>query len=1250
MSCCFYEKLSLLRRTLGHLSAVYCVLFERSGKYILTGADDFLVKLWSAIDGRLLATFRGATSEITDIAVNIDNTLMAAGSLDRMLRVWDLQTTAPIAVLMSHTGMITSVNFCPSPRGVLKYLVTTSTDGSVAFWQYSVHRGKTQFNNKPIQYHEKLRPGQAQMICAAFSPGGIFLAAGSADHFVRVYLIGNDGPKRILETEAHTDTVDSIQWAHQGLRFISGGKDGTAHIWHFEAQQWRSMRLSMNARLPGSGSSDDDSKKLKVTMVSWDASDNWVMTAVNDFTIKVWNSQTGQLHKVLQGHTDELYVLESHPMDPHVLLSAGHDGQIYLWDIFTGRTINNFVNYIEGQGNGGVFDAKWSPDGTMIAATDSHGHILMFGFGSGHARLKQLPTELFFHTDYRPLTRDSDFHVLDEQTEQMPHLMPPPFLVDVDGNPHPPELQRLVPGREHCPTDQLIPNIGPGNEGVMEVQSENNTVSDLDLLIEALANRQGANNNNNRGNDDNQAQEANNQEQQQAPQQPAAAQQLNRLNSLNSPRGSVNRVGLRRSGDVEGVRQSSGNWHRGDASFKFKSRCFVQPIRYPRLQTLKYSVYCTGHLEMEIYKREMRRRPVMINTNSQPSPGQGGSGGQAVGRTRNRNVRQQPPPSNSNYRTRSIRLMEAIESEEEEEEEHDDSNSGSSSDMSERMAELEGSSSSDSDSSEYSDWVADQEGPNLEPPKRSNRTRVERRAFSPSDSNRSRYPGRSVEADLEEGGPLRSAIVASAGARRAAAAAGQPEPPGDGTGLEVPPNIRPSRWLAEVIPHKAPYYPQMGDEVVYLRQGHQRYLEAVRSKNVYALAANAEPWQKVTLRDHEFVKVIGIKYELRPPRLCCLKLALLDPDGGLTGRTFTIKYHDMPDVLDFLVLRQTYNTAVSRNWQPGDRFRCMIDDAWWLGVIESRMALSPEFAQSLFMCFHVRWDNGEFEYMSPWDMEPVDENRLPSEEGEAVPVLPEELQSLLYQPKPEEWLDGDREEVCRRICAGLDQVMQLPFCEPFSTPVDLSLYPSYAYVVEYPIDMSMIKARFENHFYRRITSAQFDVRYLARNAEKYNEAHSEIVKQSRVLVELCLRVIRETREVDWNEAFHDIYHAYQSSDEEQAGQPSSSGAGPTTSRGLNGARRSQRLGAPIDWKQECRELLELLWQCDDSSPFREPVDVIEHPDYHQIIDTPMDLLTIKEDLLGGNYANPEDFAKDVRLIFTNSKNYNTNKRSRVSGV
>lgn len=49
--------------------------------------------------------------------------------------------------------------------------------------------------------------------------------------------------------------------------------------------------------------------------------------------------------------------------------------------------------------------------------------------------------------------------MLDEQTQMAPHLMPPPFLVNMDGDPYPPEYQRLVPGRESCREDQLIPNV-----------------------------------------------------------------------------------------------------------------------------------------------------------------------------------------------------------------------------------------------------------------------------------------------------------------------------------------------------------------------------------------------------------------------------------------------------------------------------------------------------------------------------------------------------------------------------------------------------------------------------------------------------------------------------------------------------------------------------------------------------------------------------------------------------------------------
>lgn len=77
----------------------------------------------------------------------------------------------------------------------------------------------------------------------------------------------------------------------------------------------------------------------------------------------------------------------------------------------------------------------------------------------------QIADQMFFHTDYRPLIRDANNYVLDEQTQQAPHLMPPPFLVDVDGNPHPPQYQRLVPGREGCREEQLIPQMGVTSSG-----------------------------------------------------------------------------------------------------------------------------------------------------------------------------------------------------------------------------------------------------------------------------------------------------------------------------------------------------------------------------------------------------------------------------------------------------------------------------------------------------------------------------------------------------------------------------------------------------------------------------------------------------------------------------------------------------------------------------------------------------------------------------------------------------------------
>lgn len=47
---------------------------------------------------------------------------------------------------------------------------------------------------------------------------------------------------------------------------------------------------------------------MKVTMVAWDRHDNTVITAVNNMTLKVWNSYTGQLIHVLMVRKTLIFV------------------------------------------------------------------------------------------------------------------------------------------------------------------------------------------------------------------------------------------------------------------------------------------------------------------------------------------------------------------------------------------------------------------------------------------------------------------------------------------------------------------------------------------------------------------------------------------------------------------------------------------------------------------------------------------------------------------------------------------------------------------------------------------------------------------------------------------------------------------------------------------------------------------------------------------------------------------------------
>uniref|UniRef100_A0A8C0VE42 Bromodomain and WD repeat-containing protein 1 n=1 Tax=Cyanistes caeruleus TaxID=156563 RepID=A0A8C0VE42_CYACU len=1101
-----YQHVKMHRRILGHLSSVYCVAFDRTGHRIFTGSDDCLVKIWSTHNGRLFATLRGHSAEISDMAVNYENTMIAAGSCDKMIRVWCLRTCAPVAVLHGHTGSITSLQFSPMVKGSLRYMVSTGADGTVCFWQWDTDSMK--FNTKPVKFTEKPRPG-VQMLCSSFSVGGMFLATGSTDHVIRMYFFGSETPEKIAELESHADKVDSIQFSNGGDRFISGSRDGTARIWRFEQAEWRSILLDMSDRLLGDSCAEEDKfMKPKVTMIAWNQNDNYVVTAVNNHLLKVWNSSTGQLLHDLVGHADEVFVLETHPFDCRIMLSAGHDGNIFIWDITKGTKTKHYFNMIEGQGHGAVFDCKFSPDGQHFACTDSHGHLLIFGFGCSRP-YEKIPDQMFFHTDYRPLIRDSNNYVLDEQTQQAPHLMPPPFLVDVDGNPHPTKYQRLVPGRENCADEHLIPQLGyvaTSDGEVVEQVIGQQTVDQDEPGLE-----------------------------------PSILDGMIRQLQLEQDQ----RTGADQESAPSGPQNGEGTPRRGQ-----DSRSNKLPER-----------------DLQAWRRRV--------------------------------VVPEIPPS----LLRSVSSLQVIES---------------------LVVFVFPLPSVDSDSSSrYSDWIADA-GINLQPPLRTSRRKALRYCSTSEDevsAEKSSPPKRRRRKRRKKPKPKK---------QEEADAAAQP------LNLEFSYDWHPPVWITDTALRRSPFVPQMGDEVIYFRQGHEAYIEAVRRNNIYELNPHKEPWRKVVLRDQELVKIVGIRYEVGPPTLCCLKLAFIDhATGKHTDKSFSIRYHDMPDVIDFLILRQFYDEARQRNWQASDRFRSIIDDAWWFGTVLGQEPYQPQYPDSHFQCYSVKWDNGEIEKLSPWDMEPVPDNvDQPEELGASVSVTLEEVEKLLYKPQQGEWGMKSRDEACERIIRGIDQLMTLDISAAFAGPVDLCTYPKYCTVIAYPTDLNTIRTRLANRFYRRISALVWEVRYIESNARTFNEPGSAIARAAKKITTQLLKFIND-------QDCTNIFELCSTTDDEQDCHDADLG------RGL---KKGKNLKSGYDencWKKQCMELVNLIFQCEDSEPFRQPVDLDQYPDYRHIIDTPMDFGTVKETLEAGNYDTPMELCKDIRLIFSNAKSYTPNKKSKI---
>ncbi|CAM6035775.1 unnamed protein product [Sphagnum compactum] len=172
---------------------------------------------------------------------------------------------------------------------------------------------------------------------------------------------------------------------------VTCSRDGSAIIWtpcprkyHGKVGRWVKayhLRVPPPPMPPPAPQGNGPCQRLLptprgVNMIVWSLDNRFVLAAIMDHRICVWNAVDGSLVHSLTGHDKQTYVFDVHPFNPRIAMSAGYDGRVIIWDIWEGHPIKVYET-----GEYNLVDGHFSPDGSSLVVSDEVGQIYIFGTG-----------------------------------------------------------------------------------------------------------------------------------------------------------------------------------------------------------------------------------------------------------------------------------------------------------------------------------------------------------------------------------------------------------------------------------------------------------------------------------------------------------------------------------------------------------------------------------------------------------------------------------------------------------------------------------------------------------------------------------------------------------------------------------------------------------------------------------------------------------------------------------------------------
>ena len=347
----------------GHTSNVNSVSFSPDGSMLASGSWDDTIRLWDVATGAPLRTLEGHTSDVNSVSFSPDGSMLASGSWD--IRLWDVATGAPLRTLRGHTDSVDSVSF--SPDGSM--LASGSWDYTIRLWDVAT--------GAPLR---TLRGHTNRVYSVSFSPDGSMLASGSWDYTIRLWDVATGAPLRTLRE--HMNSVYSVSFSPDGSMLASGGgRDDTIRLW--DVATGAPLRT-----LEGHTDSVDS--------VSFSPDGSMLASGSSDYTIRLWDVATGAPLRTLREHTNRVYSVSFSP-DGSMLASGSWDYTIRLWDLSTFVNVRAHVSISPSSVVSPVVGDQFTVNINIVGGQDIRGYQLTVKYNSNTLRYVS-----HTHSDYLP--------------------------------------------------------------------------------------------------------------------------------------------------------------------------------------------------------------------------------------------------------------------------------------------------------------------------------------------------------------------------------------------------------------------------------------------------------------------------------------------------------------------------------------------------------------------------------------------------------------------------------------------------------------------------------------------------------------------------------------------------------------------------------------------------------------------------------------------------------------------------------